>query len=560
MDYLQKAAEAAPDSAAIRTEAAFALLDRGASELAVSHLEALVDMGQGQVRADVLQVLIRIRQGKYDAAIEAAGVLAKQQPESPVPYKLLSLAYLGKGDLTAARQQLEHALEVAPGLTTAHIGLGKIDEQEGEFSAARGHYETVLEIRSGHVQALLGMARLARQAGSQEEALDWVRKAHMVNPQALQPGLILIRYYLSAGKPYNAVTLATDLHAQHPGNPVVLLALGRSQLAAGETENAIYAFAELVGIAPQQPENHYLLAQAYMTLGDIEKARATLAQALDIHKQSAPLLLAMASLDLQENKTAEALEIAIQIQSIAPNSAAGYQLEGDVYRHMDNYSRAAESYWKAYQKVPSSQLVLLVYETRGKNGEKAAALQVLQDWLERSPDDSQVRYTLASYYQHLGRTKDAIREYEYVKESQPGNASLWNNLAWLYLLQGDPVSVKYAERAYEIAPKSPQIADTLGWVLIKYGDPQRGLIVLQDAAIHAPHLREIRYHVAVALNKVGRSAEARKELTRLLRDGVPFPGKLMHSVCCKNLKPVASSHYLLRCEKVQILLNNSTDS
>ena len=234
----------------------------------------------------------------------------------------------------------------------------------------------------------------------------------------------------------------------------------------------------------------------------------------------------MASLDLQENRTAEVLEIATQIQSIAPDSAAGYQLEGDVYRHMANYSRAAESYRKAYQKVPGSQLALLVYETRGKSGEEAAALQVLQDWLERSPDDSQVRYTLASYYQHLGRTRDAIREYEYVKESQPGNASLWNNLAWLYLLQGDPVSVKYAEIAYELAPKSPQIADTLGWVLIKYGDPQRGLIVLQDAAIYAPHLREIRYHVAVALNKVGRTAEARKELTLLLRDGVPFPGQV----------------------------------
>ena len=40
--------------------------------------------------------------------------------------------------------------------------------------------------------------------------------------------------------------------------------------------------------------------------------------------------------------------------------------------------------------------------------------------------------------------------------------------------------------------------------------------------MRAPHLPEIRYHMAVALDKAGRKGEARKELERLLRDNKDF--------------------------------------
>jgi len=40
--------------------------------------------------------------------------------------------------------------------------------------------------------------------------------------------------------------------------------------------------------------------------------------------------------------------------------------------------------------------------------------------------------------------------------------------------------------------------------------------------MRAPHLPEIRYHMAVALEKAGRRDEARKELERLLRDEKDF--------------------------------------
>jgi thioredoxin-like negative regulator of GroEL len=48
-------------------------------------------------------------------------------------------------------------------------------------------------------------------------------------------------------------------------------------------------------------------------------------------------------------------------------------------------------------------------------------------------------------------------------------------------------------------------------------------VVLQEASIRSPYLYDIRYHLAVAYDKVGRRQEARKELVRLLRDAKDFP-------------------------------------
>ena len=58
---------------------------------------------------------------------------------------------------------------------------------------------------------------------------------------------------------------------------------------------------------------------------------------------------------------------------------------------------------------------------------------------------------------------------------------------------------------------------------MQLGDPKRGLELIRQASTYAPHVPEIRYHLAVALHKNGHAEEARKELERLLRARSDFP-------------------------------------
>ena len=157
-------------------------------------------------------------------------------------------------------------------------------------------------------------------------------------------------------------------------------------------------------------------------------------------------------------------------------------------------------------------------------GNPEAAYTALENWLLVHPEDAALRILLATAYQRAGRTQQAIEQYLQALGYAPDNVAVLNNLAWLFQEQGSQQGLIYAERAYELAPGKPEVMDTLGWLLLQKGDTNRGLLLLQEAAVKAPHMAEIRYHMAVGLAKVGRNDEARRELGRLLKTGKEFQG------------------------------------
>jgi len=193
-----------------------------------------------------------------------------------------------------------------------------------------------------------------------------------------------------------------------------------------------------------------------------------------------------------------------------------------VLSQQGDFSAAAEAYQRAYDMAPSGQLALLSSNARRQSGDHEAAATALRNWLAVQPDDHRVRLQLAMYLDQTGRQEDAIAEYEQLLDQRPDNVVALNNLAWLYHLVGDGRAVTLAEQAVELAPDRPEITDTLGWILVEEGELRRGLLLLQQAAVQAPHIPDIRYHLAVAYQRVGRLDEARKELQYLLASGEEF--------------------------------------
>ena len=137
-----------------------------------------------------------------------------------------------------------------------------------------------------------------------------------------------------------------------------------------------------------------------------------------------------------------------------------------------------------------------------------------------------MRMRLASELQSAGHDQQAIEQYLKLLEKDADNTSALNNIAWLYQVTGKPGEARrYAEQAHDLAPDKPEITDTLGWILVQNGETNRGLVLLQEARVKAPHIPDIQYHLAFALNQAGRSAEASKELDRLLKSRQTFSDK-----------------------------------
>jgi len=96
-----------------------------------------------------------------------------------------------------------------------------------------------------------------------------------------------------------------------------------------------------------------------------------------------------------------------------------------------------------------------------------------------------------------------------------------NNAAWTRLHAGDSAgALNYAQRAYFLAPGA-ETEDTLGWLLVKNNNSERGLQLLQQSAAARPK-GDIMYHYGVALHAQGHDKDARAAVQRALADKNPF--------------------------------------
>jgi predicted Zn-dependent protease len=108
-------------------------------------------------------------------------------------------------------------------------------------------------------------------------------------------------------------------------------------------------------------------------------------------------------------------------------------------------------------------------------------------------------------------------------------------LAWLYQQKSDLAKARaLAERAAASAPRAAMIDDTLGWILLAQGESDKAIRYLSAANLSAPSNPDIQYHLAVALHRAGRQADAQATLENLLGSGVSFSDKAAAESFCRT--------------------------
>jgi predicted Zn-dependent protease len=81
-----------------------------------------------------------------------------------------------------------------------------------------------------------------------------------------------------------------------------------------------------------------------------------------------------------------------------------------------------------------------------------------------------------------------------------------------------------------------EIDDALGWILLAQGEADKALTYLSAASVTAPKNPDIQYHLAVALNRLGRTADAQTMLAKLLGSGATFTGRAETEKLLQHLK------------------------
>jgi putative PEP-CTERM system TPR-repeat lipoprotein len=233
--------------------------------------------------------------------------------------------------------------------------------------------------------------------------------------------------------------------------------------------------------------------------------------------------LGLIDLATRQGKWAEALAMVRDVQKRDPKSPIGYVLEGDLYIKQQQPANALLAYEKAYALVKSPEAMIKIADTRMQAGKSKEAEARMAQWRQTYPYDTKVPLYQAQYYSNEKQYKPAAEALLAVLKLKPDSHVALNNLAVVYQQVKDPRALETAERALKLAPYDPVIMDTVGWLLVEKGDIKRGLPMLQKAAGLVPDAKDIRFHMALAMQKSGDKAGARKELEKLFADRRPFP-------------------------------------
>lgn len=518
--YFDSAAKINPSNVRVRTQSAMIDIAKGNSQRGFSELEAAAHADPENPAPDQILVATHLHRKEYELAETSWKMLVKQRPNDPLTYNLQAGILLGKNDLPGARSALEHALELNPTYFPSAANLAALDLRDKNVDAAKGRFRSVLDKDKNNLAALLALAHLEQTTGAPAKDVEALLvQARRGNPSSTQPVVALAQYYVGMGNTSQALATTKDALVASPGNPELLDLLGQVQTRSGDRAAALETYSSLAAAHPQSVAAQLRLAEAQVSSGNTQAAITTYGKVLTLNPDSVAAQVASVNLMLRLGKSADAMKLVEQIQRRTPDSPVALQLAGDIQLYDHQYPAALAAFKKALEISPSTGLMIQSYQATLQAGQKTQADAILNKWLKAHPDDVEAHLFSADRAMHAHDYADASAQYRSVLAAQPDNVPALNNLAWVALDMKDPKALEYAQKAYSIAPQSPAVADTLGWVMTEQGQVKPGLDLLEKAAKDAPKQLDIRLHLAKAQIKAGNKDAARGELQAIVKDG-----------------------------------------
>ena len=287
---------------------------------------------------------------------------------------------------------------------------------------------------------------------------------------------------------------------------------------------AITTFESLSKLFPKNIVYPVEIGRLHFDLENYPESAAAYDRAIEINSEAIPPRAARIRVEETQHGFERAERLAMEMRDEMGQTPLSDIMAGDLYFRANKFAQAEPFYRAAYEAEPVSRILIQLHQTYEKMGQIETGQEYLEAWLTDNPDDDQVRFLLSDALIKRQQFDRAITEGEKVLETNPKNAAVLNNLAWLYGEKGDTQkALEMAEKAYERQPKSPEIADTLGWLLLSTGDDvKRAVDLLKSANDELPDNNEIAYHYAVALNETNFKSDALELLQKALDSGTNF--------------------------------------
>jgi tetratricopeptide (TPR) repeat protein len=470
-----------------------------------------------------VDIALEAREG--DAALEAARAWRKDQPHSLAAGRLLLQLLVALNRIEETEPLLRELLEdIAPSeraSAIASIPALFANVRSGRDAAERVTRALADALRQPDTApaAHAAIARLWLQAGDASAALEATRRALDHDPRSEAAALVAAEL-VGPEQPTAEALVERYLSAAQPPSTSVLLTYTQSLIRQGRRAEAMQWLERATREAPQQ-------AQAWLALGLLQAdeglaraAHASLERYLALTEAEAArhpggrntALMALARLALRSGQIEEAQRWVAQLpedaESLQPVTLKASLLAAQ--GKLDEARRLIQS-WPAASAEQEVARLMAEVRLLQDHGQPAEAFRLLEEGVNRWPDDPDLRYELALAAERRGDLARMERELRTLIERHPRFHHAYNALG--YSMAERNVNLDEARqlilKALEFAPKDPLILDSLGWVEYRLGNLSRAREILEGAFAAMPDA-EIAAHLGEVLWALGDREQARR--------------------------------------------------
>jgi len=337
---------------------------------------------------------------------------------------------------------------------------------QGKYREAIGKYNDALALRPGAPEALNNLAVMYYTTGSYRRAWDLAERALKAQPGMASAALIAGLSAIRCDRPADAIAPLEQALRGDPANRDALLGLASARIGTGQVAEAAALYEQRTAVAPRDAEAWYgqaicyerlaetasrklsktpgaasyskrLLGEFLLSRGDAQLAREAFGEAQQEASTAAVSGDATALFRQSQELAGKSREAFSLFVSLAPDAWQAHLFLGDVERQHRNFPAALEHYRKAAALQPQSPGALLGMGTvHWELGELDAAEQALQKALRLNPGTLQATFELANIAVRRHRDAAAVPLLETFLEAQPDALAARADLGRAYLHLG----------------------------------------------------------------------------------------------------------------------------
>jgi len=483
----------------------------------------------GDEKYEHVHALFLFQQGRRDDAIHEFETLAKNNPEDHSARIRLIEAYEAVGREADAKKVLDEALRRNPKDLDAVMTRAQMLFAEKKYSEAESDVNRVLHLDSASAPAHYLMARLELMRGSSLSYRQELSQILQSAPYLLSVRLELAQNLVAERQPGAALEI---LDAAPPAQKELVAVLIQRNWILWAMNN-LSEMRKGIDLGLSKERSAGLLLQDglwKLRSGHTEGGRAALQEALKLNPSDLRALAALSESFKAQKQNRIALQTVQDYASSHPKSAPAQAFLGEMLVANGDRTEARSAFLRAKAADPdyiNADLSLIQLDALDQRWEDASGK--LKKVLANDAGNITARLWLGDVEATQGNYEGALEDYRRVLASSPNNPSGLNNVAYLLLRSGKGTdeALKDAQKARELAPDDPDVADTLGWILYQKGLYPSAVEQLKSAVASGRSNPIWQYHLAMAYAKNGDLPHAQDALAVALKQNPGLPESRM---------------------------------